>query len=142
MSCASLAATRTEVSLGTTQVSLEDSIKDWVTSSPRHEDLLNAQEKTVDNLNTELKELKGILEQQFGKSHELFHGGPPSLDGILKGHLRDEMKQAVDEEKRNNLQVELVQKVLALAPEGKVRELCAIVACQQVEQELFIRNMK
>lgn len=111
-----------------TPISLEDS---------HHIDFRQPHDKPTAALQIELEELKSILERQHAEAIQLAAGGefPP-------GPLQAIHSLTTDEQQRTALQMELVQKVLSVAPANKVRELCAMVACQQVEQEILIRSMK
>lgn len=76
-----------------------------------------------DKLTDSFSDLKHTLEQHHCEASE-----PDS-------ELSDNEVQATQK-------IQLVQKALATAPESKVRDLCAMVACQQVEQEIFLRMLR
>jgi len=76
----------------------------------------------------ELKELESLLENFLGKQEH--------LDAVSLSNL------SPDNEPRNAPRVQLVQRALSVAPDSKVRELCAILACQQVEQDMTLHTLQ
>lgn len=98
------------------------------THSPRppQQEPRGSQHTPTAALQMELKELKRILDKQYGDQ---------------KMSPLGQTRFSADDERRVAKQVQLVQKVASVAPESKVRELCVNVACQQAEQEIFLRMM-
>mmetsp|Transcript_157745 Transcript_157745/g.278492 ORF Transcript_157745/g.278492 Transcript_157745/m.278492 type:complete len:444 (+) Transcript_157745:49-1380(+) len=74
-------------------------------------------------IQSELKELKNILEHQYLQDQSF---------ATTKANLLPHAAK----------QVQSVQTMTSTASEGRFREMCANVACQQAEQEVFIRILR